>query len=63
MKYEEKPSFKLTDEFPEDYQWIVDAKAQLATMIDENVIDPEALLEKYKKYEYVLNVNKKNFRR
>ena len=30
-------------------------------MIDENVIDPEALLEKYKKYEYVLNVNKKDF--
>ena len=30
-------------------------------MIDENVIDPEALLEKYKKYEYVLNVNKKTF--
>jgi len=26
LKYEEKSSFKLTEEFPEDYQWIVDAR-------------------------------------
>ena len=26
LKYEEKSSFELTDSYPEDYQWIVDAK-------------------------------------
>ena len=30
-------------------------------MIAENVVEPEALLAKYKKYEYILNVNKKDF--
>ena len=30
-------------------------------MIDENIVEPEALLAKYKKYEYILNVNKKDF--
>ena len=61
LKYDEKPSFKLTEEFKEDYQWIVDARDQLTAMIDENVVEPEALLEKYKKYEYILAINKKNF--
>lgn len=61
LKYDEKPSFKLTEEFKEDYQWISDARDQLTAMIDENVVEPEALLEKYKKYEYILAINKKNF--
>jgi hypothetical protein len=61
LKYGEVSSFSLTEEFPEDYQWIVDARQQLTAMIDENVVEPEALLAKYKKYEYILNVNKKDF--
>jgi hypothetical protein len=32
-------------------------------MIAENVVDPERLLEQYKKYEYVLNVDEKKLKK
>ena len=49
------PNFKIDHEFP----WIKAASARLVTMIGNNVGGPNALLEKYKKYEYILNVDKK----
>jgi hypothetical protein len=49
------PNFKIDAEFP----WIKTASARLASMIGNNVAGPNELLERYKKYEYILNVDKK----
>jgi hypothetical protein len=49
------PNFKIDKEFP----WIQDATGSLNGMIDGNVSGPLELLESYKKYEYILNVDKK----
>lgn len=49
------PNFHLTEEF----EWVVDAKNAIDEMINENIKGPIELLEKYKKYEYILNVDKK----
>jgi len=49
------PNFKINREFP----WIKDAIISLNDMINNNVDGPQALLEEYKKYEYILNVDKK----
>ena len=51
----DKPSFELNSDFP----WLQDARAQIQTMFKENQVAPHALLEEYKKYEYILNVDKK----
>ena len=48
------PTFRLT----RDFSWVADALQDIEKMIAENVIDPERLLDQYKKYEYVLNVDK-----
>lgn len=49
-----EPCFNLTDEFP----WIKEAKEQIKKLVDENIGEPAALLEKYKKYSEILNVSK-----
>jgi len=49
------PNFKINREFP----WIKEAIIQLNQMINSNVSGPNALLEEYKKYEYILNIDKK----
>jgi uncharacterized protein Smg (DUF494 family) len=49
------PNFKINKEFP----WIKEALVKLNFMLDQNVGGPNELLEEYKKYEYVLNVDKK----
>lgn len=49
------PNFPIDHSFP----WIADATKNLDTMIDGNVEGPEKLLEEFKKYEYILNVDKK----
>jgi len=49
------PNFEINA----DNQWIKDANERLTTLVDENVTGPEELLEKYKKYEYIFNVDKK----
>jgi hypothetical protein len=61
LKYGEKSSFELTENHPEDYQWIVDARQELEQMIAENIVGPLAQLAKYKEYEYILNIDKKAF--
>lgn len=51
----DKPSFELNQDFP----WLQQARAQIQAMFKENQVAPHALLEQYKKYEYILNVDKK----
>ena len=51
----DKPSFELNSDFP----WLQDARAEIQAMFKENQVAPHALLEEYKKYEYILNVDKK----
>ena len=49
------PNFKID----KDFSWIKEALEKLNFMLDNNVGGPNALLEEYKKYEYILNVDKK----
>jgi len=55
LQKEGVPNFLISHEFP----WIADAAQKLRDMIVNNITDPNGLLKKYKKYEYVLNVDKK----
>jgi hypothetical protein len=55
LQKEGVPNFLISHEFP----WIADAADKLKQMIVNNITDPNGLLKKYKKYEYVLNVDKK----
>lgn len=48
-------NFKIDTNFP----WIKSATDQLSLMFDENSPQPNDLLENFKKYEYVMNVDKK----
>jgi hypothetical protein len=48
-------NFKIDKEFP----WIEDASTSLNAMLNDNVSGPLELLESYKQYEYILNVDKK----
>jgi hypothetical protein len=50
-----EPTFNLTRDFP----WVADAIQGIDHMVAENVIEPERLLEQYKKFESVLNTDKK----
>lgn len=49
------PNFEINHEFP----WIKDAAANLDAMVSGNTAGTTELLERYKKYEYILNVDKK----
>lgn len=55
LQKEKQPNFPIT----EDFAWVVDAKSAIDAMIVENIKGPLELLEKYKQYEYILNVDKK----
>lgn len=48
-------NFSITEEFP----WIIEAKAKIAKMCQENMAGPNELLAKFSKYEYLLNVDRK----
>ena len=48
-------NFKIDHEFP----WIKNATTDLTHMLEQNIIGPSELLDKYKEYEYILNVDKK----
>ena len=43
----------------DNFSWIIEAKAKISEMMAENIVGPVALLEKYKQYEYILNVDRK----
>lgn len=55
LQKEKQPNFPITDQFP----WIVDAVEKIDEMFQENIVGPLELLEKYKQYEYILNVDRK----
>ena len=57
LNLEDRSSFEL----PSDFKWLQAARAQIQAMFKENQVAPTALLEQYKKYEYILNVDKKRF--
>lgn len=42
-----------------NFSWIQDASDKINLMVDENVFGPIQLFEQFKKYEYILNVDKK----
>lgn len=49
------PNFSID----QDFSWIVDANTHLNKMVNENIDGPNELLERFKKYEYILNIDKK----
>lgn len=55
LNLKDKASFDLNSEFP----WLIEARSQIQAMFKENQAAPQALLEQFKKYEYILNVDKK----
>ncbi len=55
LQKEKLPNFAITESFP----WIVEAAKKIEDMFNENIVGPLELLEKYKQYEYILNVDKK----
>ena len=54
LQKEKTPNFPLDESFP----WIQDALRQIEEMYEENKAGPLELLNKYKQYEYILNVDK-----
>jgi hypothetical protein len=50
-----RPNFEITKDFP----WIKDAFEKLQKLFQENTTGPSSILQEYKKYEYILNVDKK----
>ncbi len=50
-----KPNFPIDNNFP----WIAEAQAQINQMFEENIKEPLNILQEYKKYEYLLNVDKR----
>lgn len=55
LKKEKQPNFPMTEEFP----WVIDAQEKMKEMFDENIVGPLDLLNKYKEFEYILNVDRK----
>lgn len=43
----------------ENFSWIRDANSMIDEIFDENIKKPLKLLETFKQYEYILNVDKK----
>lgn len=64
LKMEERPNFDIPRDEAQmrqrDLGWIVDAKQEISRMVRENMVGPQALLEEYKKYEFVLNVDERD---
>lgn len=52
---DKRANFAINDEFP----WVVDAKQKIQSMAESNMVGPMALLQQYKKYEFLLNVDEK----
>lgn len=56
---DKRANFPITD----DFSWIVDAKAKIMAMTEANTVGPLALLQQYKKYEFLLNVDEKQVKK
>ena len=59
LNLRDKSSFELSPDFP----WLQEARSQIQAMFKENQVGPQALLDQYKKYEYILNVDKKKLKK
>jgi hypothetical protein len=61
LKMEAKPNFDIPKDEEEmrkrNLTWILDAKQAISRMVKENMVGPMALLDEYKQYEFVLNVD------
>jgi hypothetical protein len=53
LELDKKPSFFMTADFP----WITDALKEIKSMIAENIVEPERLLTKYQKFDFILNTD------
>ena len=54
LNLDDKSSFELS----QDFVWLQTARSQIQAIFKENQVAPTALLDQYKKYEYILNVKK-----
>jgi hypothetical protein len=50
-----RANFPIDKAFP----WVTDAQQKIAEMFEENIKEPIGILDQFKKYEYLLNVDKK----
>jgi hypothetical protein len=48
------PNFAIDLKFP----WMSDAAQKITAMFNENIVEPLEILAQYKKYEYLLNVER-----
>lgn len=55
LKKDKLANFAITEDFP----WIIEAKEKIEVMFRENIVGPQELLDKYKRYDYILNVDRK----
>lgn len=55
MKFDDRPNFPIDMTNP----WIVEADKEITQMCQENIVYPTELLNSYKKYEHLLNVDRK----
>lgn len=55
LKKDKLPNFAITEEFP----WVIEAKERIQKMFDDNKVGPLQLLDTYKQFEYILNVDRK----
>ena len=51
----QRPNFPITADFP----WVVDAREKITAMFEENIMEPLSILDKFKQYEYLLNIDNK----
>ena len=55
LQIDGEPSFEL----PGSFVWLQDASNQLQDIFNANIIEPNKLLDEYKKYEDIINIDKK----
>ena len=60
MPFLQKPEKTANFAMTEDFEWIIEARDNINMMTEENIVGPLELLNNYKQYEYVLNVDKKS---
>jgi hypothetical protein len=59
LQKKHQANFDIGKEDDQGAQWISEAIGHLNKMYDENIGGPNELLERFKKYDYILNVDKK----